>query len=238
MSNQFTRILNSCLHFMQKLPAQASQPCLLCDAGVRGKPLCPGCLADLPWLPADRCPQCALPSHQGMLCGQCLRTPRAFDSTEAVLAYEFPLNVLVRQCKYQGALEITRLFADLLAQRLAHRAQADLILPMPLYPARLAERGFNQAGEIARRLSRQLAIPWLAEGCQRIRDTPSQAGLDLKARRRNLRGAFRCDLDLTGRRVALVDDVMTSGTSLDELARTVKQAGALEVHAWVVARTL
>jgi ComF family protein len=109
---------------------------------------------------------------------------------------------------------------------------------MPLHETRLAERSFNQAGEIARRLAPVLDIPWLAEGCRRIRDTPPQAGLDLKARRRNLRGAFQCDLDLTGKHVALLDDVMTSGTSLDELAKTVRKAGAAEVSAWVVARTL
>ena len=109
---------------------------------------------------------------------------------------------------------------------------------MPLHEARLAERGFNQAAEIVRRLAPRLNVPWQADGCRRVRDTPPQAGLDLNARRRNLRGAFDCGLDLAGLRVALVDDVMTSGASLDELARTVRRAGATQVWAWVVARTL
>lgn len=194
----------------------------------------------MPLLPQARCPQCALPSPDGALCGHCLRRPPAFTRAVAVYGYAFPLDALVKHCKYGGALEVTDWFADRLAAELAGVPPPDLILPMPLHPARLAERGFNQAAEIARRLARSLEIPWSPEGCRRVRDTPPQAGLELKARRRNLRGAFACDLDLdlTGRRVALVDDVMTSGASLDELAKVVRKAGAAEVHAWVVARTL
>jgi ComF family protein len=135
-------------------------------------------------------------------------------------------------------LELAQLFARDLAARIRTHDAADAIIPMPLHPARLGERGFNQAAEIARRLSGYLQLPWLGNVCRRVRDTPPQAGLDLKARRRNLRGAFACTEDLAGRRVALVDDVMTSGASLNELARTVKKAGAVSVTAWVVARTL
>lgn len=215
-----------------------SRPCLLCGAGVRGGGLCPGCRADLPVLPAPRCPQCALPTADGGLCGQCLRHPPAFERTRALYAYAFPLDALIRQCKYQGGLDITELFAQALAASLRAQDEADLILPMPLHPRRLAERGFNQAGEIARRLSRHLRLPWRADVCQRVRDTPAQAGLELAARRKNLRGALVCRADLSGRRVALLDDVMTSGASLDALARAVRQAGASAVSAWVVARTL
>jgi ComF family protein len=177
-------------------------------------------------------------SHEGALCGACLRHPPAFDHTEAVYAYDFPLDALVKHCKYQGALEVTELFAWALAERVRGLDAADLIIPMPLHPTRLGERGFNQAVEISRRLARHLQLPWLADACQRLRNTPSQAGMDLKARRRNLRGAFNCRQDLAGLRVALVDDVMTSGSSLNELARAAKKAGAGSVTAWVVARTL
>lgn len=212
--------------------------CLLCGATVQSAPLCPGCRDDLPQLPEARCPQCALPSPGGSVCGACLRRPPAFEHAEAVHAYAFPLDVLVRHCKYRGGLEMTDLFARELAGRVAGRDRADLLIPMPLHPRRLGERGFNQAAEIARRLSARMGIPWQPHVCRRVRDTPPQAGLDLKARRRNLRGAFACDGDLSGLRVALVDDVMTSGASLDELARTVKKAGADSITAWVLARTL
>jgi len=235
LSIHIIELLNGCYEFVQSHMPHA---CQLCGATVRGDPLCPGCRNDLPQLPDARCPQCALPSPGGAVCGACLRRPPAFDRAEAVHAYAFPLDVLVRHCKYQGALEPTDLFARELAGRVRSRDRADVLIPMPLHPRRLGERGFNQAAEIARRLSRHLRIPWLPDACRRVRDTPPQAGLDLKARRRNLRGAFRCDADLTGQRVALVDDVMTSGASLNELARTVKKAGAESITAWVVARTL
>jgi ComF family protein len=228
-------LLNFCHRFAQeRLP----QTCLLCGTRVNGQLLCHGCAADLPRLSDERCPQCALPSPGGSVCGVCLRHPPAFEHTVAVYAYAFPLDALVRHCKYDGALGVTDWFANRLFEALDGKTRPELILPMPLHAARLAERGFNQAVEITRRLAPRLGIPWSPEGCQRIRDTPPQAGLDLKARRANLRDAFRCDLDLTGKHVALVDDVMTSGTSLDELAKVIRAAGAAAVSAWVLARTL
>lgn len=215
-----------------------AQTCVLCGGSCAGTLLCPGCRADLPWLAAHRCVQCALPLPSGGICGACLKRPPAFARTHAAFAYRFPLDALVRRCKYAGALELTGLFATALAENEADAPHPDLLLPMPLHPARLAERGFNQAAEIARRLAPLIDRPWLPDASRRLRDTPPQAGLDLKARRRNLRGAFACELDLTGKSVALVDDVMTSGSSLNELAKAVRRAGAAEVSAWVVARAL
>ena len=234
MSNNFKTMLNSCTEFVQH---GLAQPCVLCGARVRGSLICSACAADLPRLPAERCPQCALPSHGGAVCGSCLKRPPRFERGVAVYRYGFPLDVLIQHCKYGGAQELARLFAEALAQELADRPRPDLIVPMPLHPARLRERGFNQALEIARRLGHRLNLP-CRHACSRVRDTPPQAGLDLKARKRNLRGAFVCDEDLTGKRIALVDDVMTSGSSLNELAQAARRAGAVEVSAWVVARTL
>jgi ComF family protein len=179
-----------------------------------------------------------MPNSSGEICGACLKHPPVFERTLAVYAYAFPLDVLVQQCKYAGAIHLTGFFAENMAQRASAETPLDFLLPMPLHPARLARRGFNQAAEIARRLAPKVGIPWLPDACQRLRDTPSQAGLDLKTRQRNLRGAFACAIDLTGKRVALIDDVMTSGSSLNELARAVRKAGALEIQAWVLARTL
>jgi ComF family protein len=242
LSNTRRSILYICRQFMQTVLPQA---CLLCGARVAGALLCADCDADMPRLPRQRCPRCALPvaphageSAAGAVCGGCLRQPPAFDRTVAVYAYAFPLDALVRHCKYGGALHVTDWFADSLARELAGDPLPDLILPMPLHEARLRERGFNQAAEIARRLAPALGLPWRATGCRRLRDTPPQAGLDLAARRRNLRGAFQCDLDLQGKHVALLDDVMTSGASLDEFAKAARRAGAAQVSAWVVARTL
>ncbi len=239
LSNALKTILNNCLHIAQ---ISIAQPCVLCGARVRGNLICPACADDLPRLPAERCPQCALPSPGGLLCGACLKKPPLFEHCEAVYRYAFPLDVLIQRCKYGGAQELAELFAEALAQRLADQLLPnlplpDLIVPMPLHPARLRERGFNQALEIARRLGERLNLP-CRHACRRVRETSPQAGLDLKARKRNLRGAFVCDEALTGKRIALLDDVMTSGSSLNELAQAARRAGAVEVSAWVVARTL
>lgn len=240
LSNRLAAILNNCINGVQsRLP----QVCLLCGARTLGGLLCSGCAADLPALAGAACPRCALPwsggrESGGVVCGRCLRHPPAFESTRAAFRYAFPVDALIRHCKYHGALELTDWFARALEREVANLPAPDLLLPMPLHPARLAERGFNQAAEIARRLAPRLGIPWSATGVRRLRDTPPQAGLNLRARRGNLRGAFGCDLDLHGRHVALLDDVMTSGASLHELARAARQAGATRVSAWVVARAL
>lgn len=234
MSNPIHSSLNISIKFMQ---SRIAQPCVLCGARARAGLLCAACAADLPRLPVERCPQCALPAPGGQLCGACLKKPPRFERCEAVFRYGYPLDALIQHCKYGGAQELADLFATALASHLADRPLPDLIVPMPLHPARLRERGFNQALEIARRLGARLDLP-CRHACHRLRDTPSQAGLDLKARRRNLRGAFACDSSLVGKRIALLDDVMTSGSSLDELAKTARRAGAAEVAAWVLARTL
>lgn len=235
MSNPISALLNNCRNIAQSALPQA---CLLCGARVAGSLICRACGDDMPALPAARCPQCALPAPDGHLCGRCLKHPPSFRHTVAAHAYAFPLDALVKHFKYGGNLGLADWCADSLARALAGTPMPDVVLPMPLHDTRLAQRGFNQAAEIARRLAPRLGVPWLARGCRRVRDTPPQAGLDLGARRRNLRGAFDCRADLAGKRVALLDDVMTSGASLDELARTALKAGATEVWAWVVARTL
>lgn len=213
------------------------QPCVLCGVRARNSLLCPNCSADLPLLPEHRCPQCALPSPAGLTCGACLKKPHEFQGTEAVYRYGFPLDVLIQHCKYGGAQELSDLFAAALAHRLHGHTLPDLIVPMPLHAARLRDRGFNQALEIGRRLGNRIHLP-CHHACRRVRDTPPQAGLDLKGRQRNLRGAFICDDSLAGKRIALLDDVMTSGSSLNELAKAARRAGAVEISAWVVARTL
>lgn len=235
MSNPTTEFLNNCLNYVH---ARISQPCLLCGVRSHGSPLCSTCLADLPRLPTTRCPQCALPTPNGEVCGACLKRPPLFDRCRAVYVYAFPAYVLVQRLKYASELALAGFLAEQLALEVAPHPLPDLILPMPLHPRRLGERGFNQAVELGRRLSARLSVPMRPDACQRVRDTPAQAGLDLKERRRNLRGAFHCGTDLKGLRVALLDDVMTSGASLDELARAARNAGAIGVEAWVVARTL
>lgn len=211
--------------------------CLLCGADSNGKGLCDGCHDDLPRPGGPCCSRCGLSLGSGTQCAGCLKAPPAFVRTVAACDYTYPLDAMLQRYKYHGRLEVAEIAAGLLASRLAGVPCPDLLIPMPLHATRLAERGFNQAAEIARLLGKQLDVPVNLGACRRIRITTPQAGLSLRRRMRNLRGAFDCRCDLVGLRIALVDDVMTSGASLGELARVVRQAGASEVECWVVART-
>ena len=213
------------------------QDCLLCGAASGTTLLCPACATDLPRLPATRCPLCALPTPGGSVCGRCLTAPPHYDATLAVYRYAFPIDKLVQAFKYGHRLALGAWFGSRLAE-LAKDFHADLIVPMPLHRLRLRERGFNQALELARAVSRCSRIPIDARTCTRIRRTATQADLPWRERAGNVRGAFHCASDLTGRRLVLVDDVMTTGASLNELARTVKLHGAVEVTLLTLARAL
>ena len=155
----------------------------------------------------------------------------------AAFRYDFPLDKLVQSFKYGHRLALAGYLGRQLAM-LAGNFPADLIIPMPLHPLRLRERGFNQALELARPVSKAWRVPIDQRSCSRIRHTPAQAGLPWRERARNVRAAFHCSADFSGKRLLLVDDVMTTGASLDELARTVKLHGAVRVVLLVVARTL
>jgi ComF family protein len=210
--------------------------CFLCRGAAEGV-LCAACDADLPRLTDSACPRCALPSQEGALCGRCLARPPAYDATVAALAYAFPADVLVRALKFHGELALAPLLGRLLAARLPRGVRVDFLLPMPLSAARLRERGFNQALEIARQVAAATGCPLAPLLAERSRDTPPQLGLPLAERARNVRGAFRCTRDLARAEVAVLDDVMTTGATLEELAATLKRAGAARVVNWVVART-
>jgi len=208
--------------------------CLLCGARAGDSLLCDACAAGLPQLPTV-CPVCAAPSPAASVCGACLAAPPAFDATIAVWPYAFPIDRLVQALKYRGNLPVARLFGAALATRTAARV-VDVVVPMPLSRERLKTRGFNQAMEIARAAAPREAIE--TDAVERVRDTPSQTDLPYVERARNVKSAFACRRKLDGLRAAVVDDVVTTGASLAELARTLKRAGAVSVENWVIARTL
>lgn len=213
------------------------QDCHLCGTPSGHQFLCPACIADLPCLPARLCPRCAQPLATGEICGRCQTHPPGFDRMIPVFPYAFPIDRLVQQLKYGHRLSL----AGWLGEQLARACQgipADLVVPMPLHPARLAERGFNQAAEIGKLVAQRLALPLDTASCCRTRVTSPQEGLDLEQRKRNLRNAFHCRADLEGKRLLLIDDVATTGASADECARTLKLHGASQVCVAVVARTL
>lgn len=225
-------LLNGCARGAH---AWAGEDCLLCGAQTGREPLCPGCIAELPAL-AESCPRCALPSPAAAVCGSCLNRPPHFDATLALWRYEFPCDRLVQALKYRAQLALAGFFARSLVS--LPLPEVDVVLPMPLHPKRLAGRGFNQALEIARGLARNLGRPIEPRGVLRVKDTPPQAELPYEERAKNVRGAFLCKLDLSGASVAVLDDVMTTGATLNELARTLKRAGATRVENFVIARTV
>lgn len=199
---------------------------------------CAACDRALPYLDVPHCPTCALPTPGGEVCGQCLKHPPRFSRTTAVFGYGFPLDKLIQAMKYNEQLVLAHAFAARLTQRIDTSSLPDLVIPMPLHPAKLRERGFNQSLLLAAKTARKLNLRLLPHACQRVRDTPPQSALPWKERKKNVRNAFRCDVDLTGKHVVLVDDVLTTGASLNALAEAVQKRGASEIWTWVAARTL
>ncbi len=212
--------------------------CLLCSDQAARDGLCLDCHADLPWLDGPHCPRCAIPTPLGEVCGDCLQHPPAFDRSYAALCYQWPVDALIGHLKYGGDWSL----AHPLGAWLAHIATADhgapdCLIAMPLHPARQKLRGFNQSLEIAKVLARQWRRP-IHPSIERLVDTPSAAGAHREDRARQVKGAFRLRQPLSGQRVVLVDDVMTTGATANECAAAIKAAGAAEVEVWVVARTL
>lgn len=222
---------------VNKAPANSSR-CVLCLAPALPERLCRACEVALPVI-ATSCQTCALPLPiAASACGRCQKQPPAFDRIQAPLAYTFPVNSMISRFKYQGERVMVRPLTTVLAEQLQHQEapRPDLILPCPIHPRRYRSRGFNQAAVVAAALGRALDIPVDYNLCARPRAMPPQTGLDRAARLGNLRGAFV----LNGRppaHVAIVDDVVTTGATSDQLARTLKSGGAESVSVWALART-
>ncbi|HEX5364215.1 MAG TPA: ComF family protein [Gallionella sp.] len=227
--------LNICAMIGRALPAQ---PCVLCGIMSRNGLWCTACNRTLPYLDGPHCPICALPTPHSERCGHCLSHPPEFNRTAAAFAYAYPLDQLIQAMKYREQLALAHAFATRLTPRIDRNHLPDYIIPMPLHPEKLRARGFNQSLLLAAAIARELNLALLPHACQRVRDTPPQSALPWKDRKKNVRDAFRCDLDLSGKHIALVDDVLTTGASLNALTAAIKARGATEVSAWVVARTI
>lgn len=212
--------------------------CVLCDErGMGGWDLCRACHDELP-RNACCCLRCAAPLPVSTLCGACQKTPPSFDVAHAPFVYDGAIGYLVTGLKFRHRLAYARVLGQLFAQAVpAQSARPECLIPVPLHRKRRAQRGFNQSLEIARIIADQLDLAVEPGLCQRIIDTPHQIGLTAEERRNNLRGAFRATASLARyRHVAVVDDVMTTGSTLEEIARCLKRAGVTTVEAWVCAR--
>lgn len=189
-------------------------------------------------MPASACPCCGLPVLQpGMLCGHCLSRKPFFDETHAVFLYVQPVRDMVLSLKHARGFPLLDWLAEEMTGCLTG-IFADCLVPVPLHRHRLSARGFNQSCELARRIARRTGIHVLPDVLVRQTDTPRLAGLHARQRLLRIKGAFRLDSDLSGKTVIVVDDVMTSGATLNEIARVLKQAGVSRVINLVLARTL
>ena len=214
--------------------------CALCaDTVADERGICDGCRGDLAWL-THSCRYCALalaPDTATMVCRDCQRSP-AFDRALAACHYDEAMAWLVGSLKFRGRIAHARVLARLLAESVgaADWPGCDLLLPVPLHAAGFRRRGFNQAERIAHHLGARLGVPVAGHGLRRLRATQRQSTLSVAARAANVRGAFTCDRDLTGCRVAIVDDVITTTRTARAVADVVRAAGATHVTCLAPAR--
>lgn len=242
------RLIHSLLErFFHLLPAY----CLLCGQGMRPARLllCSGCNDDLPRI-VNPCRRCGLPlpatQNVARICGRCLTDAPVHQTCIAPFSYDEPIRQLLNAFKHQEKLIYGALVAELLLEHLQavlagpvwNMGSSTLIVPMPAHPQKLRARGYNQALLIARTIARHLQLPLDYQSVVRVKSTPSQQGLSADERRRNMREAFVCRAPLRADRVVIVDDVMTTGASCAALSEVLRDAGAEEVHIWVVARTI
>ena len=215
--------------------------CALC--GQSGQPdldLCAGCDGDLP-LNDHGCEHCAEPLPRELarpaLCGSCLQHPPAFDACVAPFRYAFPVDRMIQGLKYRRELYYGRILGQLLSRHVARRESwPELVIPVPLATARYRERGFNQARELARPLCKTLGLRLRGDLVERGRETREQAGLDRKERLKNTRNAFALLAPLPARHLAIIDDVVTTGSTVNEVAKLLRGAGAEWIEVWAVAR--
>jgi ComF family protein len=222
--------------FSGLLDALLPRACLLCGESSHNA-LCAGCTTDLPRLAGLTCPICATPlATPAPACGACLKSPPAFDATLASLRYTYPIDRLIRDLKFRSRLANADFFARCMLS--GTRPEGTLIMPVPLSRQHLRQRGFNQAQEIARPLVHALALPFDATSLARPKATLPQSRLPWRARKANVRHAFECKRDLGEETVIVIDDVMTTGATLDAVARTLKDHGAAHVINWVATRAV
>lgn len=202
--------------------------------------LCAGCHADLPWL-HRACPRCGEPlpesAPEGIPCGRCQQKPPPFDAVRSLFRYETGARDLITSLKFRARHPAARLLGEMMAERFAgFTEKPEVLIPVPLHPSRYAQRGFNQAIELARPIARRLGIPSSLSDCIRSRATSPQTGQTAEERRRNLKNAFAVRSPLRAEYVALIDDVVTTGATASALAKVLRRAGVGRVEVWACAR--
>ena len=216
--------------------------CVLCGQPSGPICICAACKADLPWH-GSHCLRCGLPlgSPKDKICGVCIQNAPPFFRTVCPLQYEFPVNSLVQAFKFRRQLVAGRVLSHMMCEYVCSREMSlpDMLVPVPLHHQRFLMRGYNQAYELSTYIGRILNIPLNIDKLRRRRNTPAQSGLSRKQRRKNLKGAFYWHGETKpARHVALIDDVMTTGSTVTECTRVLKKAGSKRVDVWVAARAV
>lgn len=215
--------------------------CILCSSLTnRQQEICEPCYRELPWI-AQHCERCASPlTTNAFSCGHCLNRKLYYDCTHALFQYQKPISSLLLALKFKHTLSHARILGELLAESIQKRAKPtpDFLVPVPLHPKRIQERGFNQALELGRPVSKMLRIPILFEGIERINPTSAQSSLPAKNRKANVKRAFAVQRNFKGARIAVLDDIVTTGDTVNEFCRILKQNDASSIEIWCIARSI
>ena len=227
---------------MLKRILQAIYPatCILCGfPGAKDRDLCDACAGDI-IINSSACKSCAIPlpvSADQQLCGQCLQKPPLYDSAWSPFVYAQPLEWMIQQIKFNSRLSYTRVLSDLMMSRLpVMETRPDCIIAVPLHARRLTQRGFNQSLEIIRPLASHLNIPVDNKSCRRKKHTLPQSGMDAKQRRKNIKGVFEFENKKDYQHIMLFDDVITTGSTVNELSRLIKRQGVKRIDVWSLLR--
>lgn len=220
--------------------------CLLCGLSAGGDiDLCGACERSLPRLD-KHCDICANPLNCPGICGRCLSQRPSFSTVQVPLLYQYPVDLLLQRFKFSGQLAAGKVLSQLLARHIKQQVDSDkctlpeLLIPVPLHWKKRFTRGFNQSEVITRELSRELDIKYCRQAIKRVVNTPPQHKLSRKERQRIPHSAFaagRKSTLLHGARIALVDDVLTTGSTVEALSRCLMKEGAKSVEIWLLART-
>ncbi len=230
----------------RKIPHFLQSTCLLCQCRIRHPKsdsssyfgVCHYCQADLPLIETC-CQRCSIPLPVDLdLCGVCLSSSPAYDKTLCAVTYEYHIPELIHRFKTRHDNAVGRLFSELMLSRTQHEtANIDCIIATPMHWQRNLLRGNNHSYLLAKKVGQELGIPLQRHLLQRHHPTPVQKTLSAKQRKKNLKNAFYSSAAVSGLRIAIIDDVMTTGSTMHEMAKTLKLEGAREVHCWAVART-
>jgi ComF family protein len=230
------------MHILKKiLDCLWPRECIICRTDVKkALPLCPQCLINLPWN-HYACRHCgvALNAIKNSICGQCLLNPPAYRQLISPFKYQEPVMSFITRLKFHHQLRYANLLGNLLANYIALNYKdslPQLLIPVPLHRKRWCERGFNQAYEIAKPVGKILKIPINIAVCKRIKNTLAQSSLTTNARKSNIKKAFVLKQAVPINHIALIDDVVTTGYTIQELVGLFKSSGVQTVDVWCCAR--